>query len=58
MGTLGSGSSLGQAQTLSNYPGFVHVTVDAIPDIIKGKKAFHLNEFDQYLRELSRRVKG
>jgi hypothetical protein len=30
--------------------------VDAIPDIIKGKKAFHLNEFEQYLRELKRRV--
>jgi len=33
------------------------VTVDAIPDIIKGKKAFQLNEFEQYLKELQRRLK-
>ena len=38
-------------------PVMCHVTVDAIPDIIKGKKAIHLNEFDQYLRELQKRVK-
>lgn len=38
-------------------PVLYHVTVDAIPDIIKGKKAFQLNEFDQYLKELRRRVK-
>src|ERR1700687_3260436 len=33
-------------------PVLCHVTVDAIPGIIKGKKAFHMNEFDQYLKEL------
>jgi len=33
------------------------VTVDAIPDIIKGKKAIQINEFDQFLRELQKRVK-
>ena len=37
-------------------PILYHVTVDAIPDIIKGKKAFPLNEFDQYLKELRQRV--
>jgi hypothetical protein len=38
-------------------PVLCHVTVDAIPGIIKGKKGFHMNEFDQYLKELSKRVK-
>ncbi|TMQ32061.1 MAG: toll/interleukin-1 receptor domain-containing protein [Planctomycetota bacterium] len=38
-------------------PILCHVTVDGIPDIIKGKKGFHLNEFEQYLRELTKRVK-
>jgi hypothetical protein len=35
-----------------------HVTVDAIPGIIKGKKAFHMNEFEQYLKELKKRVEA
>jgi hypothetical protein len=33
-----------------------HVSVDAIPDIIGAKKAVPLNEFDEYLKELKRRV--
>lgn len=37
-------------------PVLCHVTVDAIPDIIKGKKAYHLNEFDHYLEDLKQRV--
>ncbi len=38
-------------------PVLCHVTFDAIPDIIEGKKAFHINDFDKYLVELKRRVK-
>jgi predicted nucleotide-binding protein len=34
-----------------------HVKTTSIPDILKAKKAFHLNEMDQYLGELSERVK-
>jgi hypothetical protein len=34
-----------------------HVNVDAIPDIIKSKKAFALNDFEKYLNELSHRIK-
>jgi len=37
-------------------PILCHVTVDAIPGIIKSKKGFQLNEFEQYLRELKNRV--
>jgi hypothetical protein len=35
-----------------------HVNVDAIPDIIKSKKAYSLNDFDKYLNELSGRMKS
>jgi hypothetical protein len=38
-------------------PVLCHVTIDRIPDIIKGKKAFHMNDFEQYLKELETRVK-
>jgi len=34
-----------------------NVTVDAIPDTIKGKKAFPINEFDQHLKELQKQAK-
>jgi hypothetical protein len=32
--------------------------VDAIPATIKSKKSIHLNELDEYLAEVKRRVKG
>lgn len=35
-----------------------HVELDAIPDMIKSKKAVPINEFDGYLRELGKRVLG
>lgn len=33
-----------------------HVNFDRIPDIIDAKKAYRLNEFDEYLRALRKRV--
>ena len=33
-----------------------HVQVDTIPDMIASKKAVPLNEFDDYLRDLKKRV--
>ena len=50
------GAAWGRRCNYRIVPVLCHVTVDAIPDIIEGKKAFHLNEFDQYLKELSKRV--
>lgn len=50
------GAAWGRRKDCRIIPVLCHVSVDAIPDIIKGKKAFSLNEFDQYLKELSRRV--
>lgn len=35
-----------------------HITAESIPDMIKTKKAISLNEFDAYLRDLSKRVQG
>jgi hypothetical protein len=32
-----------------------HVTIDLVPEHIRSKKAIPLNDFDGYLRELSRR---
>ena len=51
------GAAWGRRRDYRIVPILCHVTFDAIPDIIKGKKAFHLNEFDQYLKELEKRVK-
>ena len=51
------GAAWGWRKSYRIVPVLCHVTVDAIPDIIKGKKAFQLNEFEQYLKELQRRVK-
>lgn len=51
---------VGAAWTLrKNYrivPILCHVTIEAIPDIIKNKKGFHVNDFNQYLEELRQRV--
>jgi hypothetical protein len=51
------GAAWGRRQDYRIVPVLCHVTVDAIPDIIEGKKAFHINEFDQYLKKLAKRVK-
>jgi TIR domain len=50
------GAAWGWRKDYRIVPVLCHVTVDAIPDIIKGKKAFQMNEFDQYLKELQKRV--
>ncbi len=51
------GAAWGRRKHYRIVPVLCHVTVDAIPDMIEGKKAFHINEFDKYLAELKRRVK-
>ena len=33
-----------------------HVEVDAIPDMLASKKAWSINDFDEYLKELKKRV--
>lgn len=52
------GAAWGWRKSYRIVPILCHVDVDAIPDLIKSRKAFHLNEFDHYLRELSKRVKS
>lgn len=39
-------------------PILCHVSFDTIPDMLKNKKALSLNDFDHYLGELERRVRG
>jgi hypothetical protein len=51
------GAAWGRRKDYRIVPVLCHVTFDAIPDIIEGKKAFHINEFDTYLAELKRRVR-
>lgn len=51
------GAAWGWRKNYRIVPILCHVTVEAIPDIIKGKKAFQLNEFDQYLKELQKRAR-
>jgi hypothetical protein len=50
------GAAWGWRKNYRIVPVLCHVTVDAIPGIIRGKKAFLLNDFDQYLKELHKRV--
>jgi len=50
------GAAWGRRKDYRIVPVLCHVSFDAIPDIIEGKKAFHINEFDKYLSELKRRV--
>lgn len=35
-----------------------HVKIDPIPEMIKSKKVFKLNEFDTYLNEVAKRAKS
>jgi hypothetical protein len=51
------GAAWGRRKNYRIVPVLCHVPFDAIPDIIEGKKAFHINDFDKYLSELNRRVK-
>lgn len=50
------GAAWGRRKDYRIVPVLCHVSFDAIPDIIEGKKAFHINDFDKYLAELKRRV--
>jgi hypothetical protein len=51
------GAAWGWRKNYRIVPVLCHVSVDAIPDIIKGKKAYQINDFDQYLKDLKKRVK-
>lgn len=51
------GAAWGWRKDYRIVPVLCHVSFDAIPDIIKGKKAYHINDFDQYLKDLKKRVK-
>lgn len=50
------GAAWGWSRKIRIVPILCHVDVDPIPEMIRAKKAIHLNDFDQYLMELQRRV--
>ena len=45
-----------RSKTMRIIPVLYHVSVDPLPGIIRSKKAINLNDFDEYLSELSERV--
>jgi len=55
--TLEVGAAWGWSRNIRIVPIMCHVDVDPIPGMIKAKKAIHLNDFDQYLAELKRRLR-
>ncbi len=52
------GAAWGSSKRMRIIVLMYHVSVDPIPDMIKNKKAFSLNEIDHYLSELAHRVRG
>ena len=48
----------GRRRNARIVPILCHVKVDRIPGIIRDRKAFFLNELDQYLQELAARLRG
>lgn len=50
------GAAWGRRQRFRVVAVLCHVQVDTIPDMIRSKKAITVNEFDDYLKELRRRV--
>ena len=52
------GAAWGRSRGMKIVTVLVHVSVDIIPDMLKNKKALPLNEFDNYLVDLAKRVRG
>jgi len=50
------GAAWGWRKNFRIVPILYHVDIDPIPTIIKAKKAININDFDNYLSEVSRRV--
>ncbi len=54
--TLEVGAAWGRRLRYRIVSVLCHVEVDTTPDMLKSKKAMPLNEFDDYLRDLRRRI--
>ena len=50
------GAAWGWSRKIRILPVLYHVEIDPIPSMLQSKKAISLNEFDNYLAELSQRV--
>ena len=51
------GAAWGRRKSYEIVPILCHADVDAIPELIKKKKAININQFPEYLIELKKRVK-
>ena len=51
------GAAWGRRKSYEIVPILCHAEVDAIPELIKKKKAININQFPEYLTELKKRVK-
>jgi hypothetical protein len=54
---LEAGAFWGRRENARIVAVLCHVDVDRIPDMIMSKKAISINDFDDYVKELSARVK-
>lgn len=52
------GAAWALQQRIRIIPVLCHLAVDVIPDMLKRKKAIPLNDFDNYLNELTTRVRS
>jgi hypothetical protein len=52
------GAALGRGRGIRIVPILYHVEIDPIPEMLKSKRAYHLNDFDSYLKGVSDRVRG
>ncbi|HVW38607.1 MAG TPA: toll/interleukin-1 receptor domain-containing protein [Pirellulales bacterium] len=52
------GAAWGWGGKIRIVPIMCHVDVSPIPEMIRSRKAIHLNDFDQYLAELHARVRA
>jgi hypothetical protein len=51
------GAAWGCRKTMRIVPILCHVDVDTVPDMIKAKKAIHMNDCEAFFAELKERVK-
>jgi hypothetical protein len=56
--TLEIGAAWGKSKRMKIIVIMCHITVEPIPGMIKNKKAFSVNEMEDYLSDLAHRVRG
>jgi hypothetical protein len=52
------GVALGRGRAIRIVPILCHVEIDPIPEMLKPMRAYHLNDFDTYLKGVAERARG